>query len=58
MRTRTILIGLVSIVILASLAILLLPHLTAAPQPPEAEPAPPSYWPTQAWRTSDGTSMH
>lgn len=52
MRTRTILIGLVSIVILASLAILLLPHLTAAPQPPEAEPAPPSYWPTQAWRTS------
>ena len=51
MRTRTILIVLASIVILAALAILLLPHLTAAPQPPAAQPAPPSYWPTQGWRT-------
>jgi CubicO group peptidase (beta-lactamase class C family) len=47
MRTRTILIGLVSVAILALLAVVLIPRLTG----PEEIPSQ-AYWPTEGWRTS------
>ena len=47
MRTRTIVIGLVAVVILAGLAIVFLPQLLKPNQP-----SLPSYWPTQGWQES------
>ena len=44
MRTRLILIGLVSAGILAVLAFVIIPQLL--------KPKPPDYWPTQGWRAS------
>jgi CubicO group peptidase (beta-lactamase class C family) len=52
MRTQTILIGLASIAILAVLAFMFLPRLAAPSQVPAARLPPPSYWPTEDWRTS------
>jgi len=47
MRTRAIIFGLLALVILAVLAIVLIPRLR---KPEQA--AMPSYWPTQGWRTT------
>lgn len=47
MRTRTILIALISVAILAILAFIFIPRLLAPQQS-----ATPDYWPTQGWRTS------
>jgi len=47
MRTRTMVIGLGSVVILAVLALVLIPRLLTPEQV-----SPPTYWPTQGWRTS------
>jgi CubicO group peptidase (beta-lactamase class C family) len=47
MRTRTIVIGLVSVAILAVLALVLVPRLLKPEQVP-----PQIYWPTEGWRTS------
>lgn len=44
MRTRLIVIGLVSVAILAVLALVVIPQLL--------KPKPPAYWPTQGWRES------
>jgi len=44
MRTRTIVVGLVSAAILAVLAFAIIPQLL--------KPKPPDYWPTQGWRES------
>jgi CubicO group peptidase (beta-lactamase class C family) len=47
MRRRTIVIGLIAVVILAVLAIVLIPKLTKLDQESTQ-----TYWPTKAWRTS------
>ena len=45
MRTRLIIIGLISVAILTVLAIVVLPQMLLGPEPPD-------YWPTQGWRES------
>ena len=51
MRTRTIIIGLISIAFLALIGLVLIPQLLKPKQPQQVF-IPPDYWPTQGWRTS------